>query len=188
MRRLTLLLLLAAVPLAAAPTPAQRVREWRIAHEKEIVAELMQFLAIPNIASDRENIERNAQAIVALFAKRGIEARLLRVEGAPPLVVADVRSPNAKQTVAFYAHYDGQPVDPTQWATPPWEPVMKGDRIYGRSASDDKAPIIGFLAALDALRAANVTPTVNLKFLFEGEEEAGSPHLAQYLENFAPEV
>lgn len=188
MKYLAALLALAALPLAAAPTPAQQAREWRVAHEKEIVGELLQFLAIPNVASDRENIEKNAQAIVAMFAKRGIEARLLRVEGAPPLVVADVRAPKAKQTIAFYAHYDGQPVDPSQWTTPPWEPVVKGDRIYGRSASDDKAPIIGFLAALDALRAANITPSVNLKFLFEGEEETGSPHLAQYLEKFAPDV
>src|SRR5216110_2139025 len=100
----------AAVLLALAiPAQAASVHEWRLAHEQEIVGELMQLLAIPNVASDREDIERNAQAIVALFAKRGIEARLLRVEGAPPLIVADVRAPKAKVTIAFYAHYDGQP-------------------------------------------------------------------------------
>lgn len=181
-------MLLALAMASRAAQAAPTVHDWRTAHEQEIVNELMQLLAIPNVASDRENIERNAQAIVALFAKRGIEARLLRVEGAPPLIVADVRATKAKETIAFYAHYDGQPVDPAQWATPPWQPVVKGDRLYGRSASDDKAPIIGFLAALDALRAAGIAPTVNLKFLFEGEEEAGSPHLAEYLQKFAPDV
>jgi acetylornithine deacetylase/succinyl-diaminopimelate desuccinylase-like protein len=182
------LLLLFALPLHAASDAARAARAWRTAHEQEIVGELVELLKIPNVASDQANIGRNADAIVALFAKRGIAARQLRVEGAPPLVVAEVRTPSAKQTVAFYAHYDGQPVDATQWTTPPWQPVVKDGFVYARSASDDKAPIIGFLAALDALRAAKIAPSVNLKFVFEGEEEAGSPHLAQYLEKFADEL
>src|SRR5204862_5448099 len=82
-----------------------------------------------------------------------------------------------------------------------WKPVMRDTsghdvdwrnatsidpewRLYARSAGDDKAPIIGMLAALDALRAAGMTPAVNLRFVFEGEEEAGSPHLAQYLQKY----
>ncbi|HEY3055229.1 MAG TPA: M20/M25/M40 family metallo-hydrolase [Thermoanaerobaculia bacterium] len=159
-----------------------------IGNRQAILSELLDFLAIPNLASDAPNIEKNAQAIKAMFAKRGIEARLLRVANAPPLVVADVRVPRAMKTIAFYAHYDGQPVDSSQWNTPPWKPVMKDDRVYARSASDDKAPIIAMLAALDALRARGVAPSVNLKFVFEGEEEAGSPHLADYLDRYADDV
>ncbi|HEU4521646.1 MAG TPA: M20/M25/M40 family metallo-hydrolase, partial [Thermoanaerobaculia bacterium] len=83
---------------------------------------------------------------------------------------------------------DGQPVDPEQWSTPPWEPVIRDGHVVARSASDDKAPIIALLAALDGLRAAKIRPSVNLKFVFEGEEEAGSPHLDQYLERFASEL
>src|SRR5437588_109531 len=107
---------------------------------------------------------------------RPAAVQLLRIEGAPPLVYATLPGRSSKTTIAFYAHYDGQPVDPAQWATPPWQPVMRGEggeaRIYARSASDDKAPIMAMLAALDALKAARVVPAVNLKFVFEGEEEA----------------
>ena len=169
----------------------QAARAYRAAHEDAIVSEFTTFLAMPNLASDRENIAKNADAIVAMFAKRGANARLLRIEGAPPVVVADLPAPRAKQTIAFYAHYDGQPVDPSQWSSPPWQPVTKPagplgpeSRIYARSASDDKAPIIAMLAALDALRDAKMKPAVNLRFVFEGEEEAGSPHLADYLAKF----
>ncbi len=183
-----LLAILIAAPSTLLATSAGEVaaeaRRYRLAHEQQIIDELLQFLAIPNLASDTPNIERNAQALVAMFAKRGLTARLLRVGGAPPVVVAYLPARGARKTIAFYAHYDGQPVDATQWSTPPWEPVVKDTRIHARSASDDKGPIIALLAALDALRAAGIKPGVNLRFVFEGEEEDGSPHLNEYLERF----
>ena len=156
--------------------------------QQKVLDEFKNFLAIPNVATDKENIGRNAEAIVAMLAKRGITARLLRVEGAPPLVVADWKSPRAKETIAFYAHYDGQPVDPSQWSTPPWQPVIKDDRIYARSSSDDKGTIMAMLAAIDRVQAKKLAPSISVKFVFEGEEEQGSPHLATYLEKFAHDL
>lgn len=183
------LLLLATTAVAApADKAVDAARRHHRANQQTILAELMDFLAIPNVTSDTPNIEKNAAAIVGMFAKRGIEAALLRVDGAPPLVVADVPRKGAKRTIAFYAHYDGQPVDPAQWNSAPWKPEIREGHVYARSASDDKAPIIAMLAALDALRAAKMAPSVNLKFVFEGEEEAGSPHLDQYLARFANEL
>ena len=174
---------------AASPEEAARAaRDYRAANEQKIIGEFLRFLEIPNVASDVTNIEKNAAALMEMFSRRRIDARLLRVAGAPPIIVADVRAPRATRTIAFYAHYDGQPVDPTQWETKPWEPAVKDSRIYARSASDDKAPIIALLAALDALRAAGLEPSVHLKFVFEGEEEAGSPHLEEYLQKFAAEL
>ena len=180
-------MLLLAIVLAAV-SPAQAAHDYRVAHQQEILAEFTQLLAIPNLASDTANIAKNADAIAAMFAKRGANVRLLRLEGEPPLVYATLPAPNAKTTIAFYAHYDGQPVDPAQWQTPPWQPVLKDDRIYARSASDDKAPIIAMLAALDSMRAARTAPAVNLKFMFEGEEEAGSPHLGAYFDRYSKEL
>lgn len=182
--------LLVAMQSAAAPAgkAVDAARKHHRANEQRILAELTDFLAIPNVASDTPNIEKNAAAIVEMFAKRGVDARLLRVDGAPPLVVADVPRKGAKRTIAFYAHYDGQPVDPTQWTSAPWRPEIRNGHLYARSASDDKSPIVAMLAALDALRAAKIAPSVNLKFVFEGEEEAGSPHLDQYLAQFANEL
>ncbi len=209
-RAVVLLTAILAVPSGradAADPLLTRVRSWRAAHEAEILREFRELLSIPNLASDEPNIRRNADAIVALFARRSIPARLLESPGAPPVVFASLPAPGARHTVIFYAHYDGQPVDPARWSGKPWGPVLRdgpvesGGRdvpwplppasvdpkffLYARSASDDKAPIVGLLAALDALRAAGVKPTVNVKFFFEGEEEAGSPHLGQILRDHA---
>jgi acetylornithine deacetylase/succinyl-diaminopimelate desuccinylase-like protein len=170
---------------AAALQIAAKARAWRIAHEREIVDEFTTLLAIPNLASDAPNIERNATALAAMLERRGVKTQLVREPGVPPLVVGDLAVPGAKRIIAFYAHYDGQPVDATQWTSPPWSPVLRDGRIYARSAGDDKGTIIAMLAALDALHAANVKPLVNVKFVYEGEEEAGSPHLPMLLEKHA---
>jgi len=199
--------LFVAAVLAAAPahtaTVVDEVRAYRAAHEVEILRELVELLAIPNVASDAANIERNAAAIERAFGRRGVRTERLSVAGAPSAVYGELPAPGAARTVIFYAHYDGQPVRPADWAGDPWKPVLRNaalrdggreiplgslsarlppeGRLYARSSSDDKAPIVGLLAALDALRAAGRRPSVNLKFFFEGEEEAGSPHLGELL-------
>jgi acetylornithine deacetylase/succinyl-diaminopimelate desuccinylase-like protein len=195
-------LLLANATLAADPASvATQTREWRAAHEREILTEFVELLSIPNLATDAPNINRNAAAIRIMCEKRGLTTKLLTIEGAPSVVVANLAAPDSKRTIAFYAHYDGQPVDVSQWKSEPWKPVMRdrdleevewlGEksidpewRLFARSAGDDKAPIMAMLAALDALKAAGLKPSINLRFVFEGEEEAGSPHLADYLKRF----
>ncbi len=207
----------AAQPPAATQPPADtaraaatralvgRVRAWRARHDHEVLREFADLLAIPNVASDSVNIRRNAAAIVAAFARRGVAMRLLESPaGGPPAVYGELRAPGARRTVVLYAHYDGQPVTPADWATPPFTPTLRDGpldaggrvvplptrpgaagpewRLYARAAGDDKAPIVAALAALDALRDAGARPSVNVKFFFEGEEEAGSPHLRALLE------
>jgi acetylornithine deacetylase/succinyl-diaminopimelate desuccinylase-like protein len=186
-------------------TVAKQTGDWRARHEREILAQFIDLLAIPNLANDTPNIQRNAEAIRTIFEKCGLKAQLLTHAGAPPIVVANFLVADSKPTIAFYAHYDGQPVDPARWKSDPWKPVMRDAtdhdvdwqnakainpewRLYARSAGDDKAPIIGMFAALEALRAADVRPAVNLRFVFEGEEESGSPHLAQYLQQYGKQL
>jgi acetylornithine deacetylase/succinyl-diaminopimelate desuccinylase-like protein len=181
------------------------VHEYVAGHQREIVRQFSELLAMPNIASDTANIRKNAEYIAAQLQQRGVQARLLEENGGPPVVFGEITTPGAHRTVMIYAHYDGQKVDPTQWATPPWQPVVrdgpleKGGEvveslpqqipgewfIYARSAGDDKVPIMSVLTALDALKATGARPTVNLKFFFEGEEEAGSPHLAAAFGKYA---
>lgn len=185
-----------AIALAAGPGAA---RDHVAAHGPAVLRELAEFVALPNVASDLDAIRKNASHLEAMLARRGIASRRLEVEGAPPSVFGEIRVPGATRTIVLYAHYDGQPADPAEWATPPWTPTLKdgakeiplpkdGDpidgewRLFGRAASDDKAPIVAILAAIDALRAANVPLRSNVKLFFEGEEEAGSPHLRAILE------
>ena len=197
----------------AAPPSAvqivQAVRNYRMENEDRIVRELTEFLAIPNIASDTPNVQKNAAHLVEMLEARGIETHLLSITGRGPVVFGKLISPEAKRTVIFYAHYDGQPVDAAAWTDgAPFEPALRSAaieaggkripfpangertrgvynddwRIYARSASDDKSPIEALLAALDALQAKKIPLAVNLKVIFEGEEEAGSPSLQKTLE------
>ena len=205
---------LVAAPLSAQPaTPSPDslravVARYRTSHEPEILREFSELLAIRNLASDSATIRQNAAAISAMMARRGIAARLLESpSGGPPAVFGELKTPGATRTVVLYAHYDGQPVEPARWATPPWQPTLRDGplerggrivplpatngatgpewRLYARSAGDDKAPILTMLAALDALRAAGIAPSVNLKFYFDGEEEAGNAHTKALLEHHA---
>jgi acetylornithine deacetylase/succinyl-diaminopimelate desuccinylase-like protein len=203
MTKTTALLVLASATVASADDLREAVRSWRSAHETAVVRELADFVALPNLASDADGIRRNAEHARALLERRGVATRLLESPGSPPAVYGELKVPGARRTVMVYAHYDGQPVDPSSWTTPPWTPTLRTGtlddgaavvdlaspgaigpewRLYGRSASDDKAPIVAAAAALDALRGAKRAPSVNLKFFLEGEEEAGSPHLRAMLE------
>jgi acetylornithine deacetylase/succinyl-diaminopimelate desuccinylase-like protein len=175
------------------------IRAWRVAHEGSILREFTTFVSLRNVAVDSADMRHNADTLIAMLERRGVAARLLELPGSPPAVFGSLVSPGATRTVMLYAHYDGQPVTPADWATPPWQPVLRlgsaeiplpadGDtvsgeaRLFARAASDDKAPIMSMLAALDALHAIGKSPSVNLEFFFEGEEEQGSPHARAMLE------
>lgn len=182
------------------------VRDYRRAHERQILEEFTRLLALPNIASDRDNIRRNAEFIREMMQRRGLNPQLLAGKSAdtPPAVYGEWKVAGATHSIILYAHYDGQPVDPKAWtASPPFQPTWRSAamelggqilslpstgeinpewRLYARSAADDKAGVMAILTAFDALRAQNATPSVNIKFLFEGEEEAGSPHLGDIID------
>ena len=191
------------VSLFTAGLSAQQRKEvdaFLTTHRQEIVREFVELLSIPNVAADRANIKRNAEVLRTLFQKRGFNVEILATDG-NPLVFAELAVPAARRTILFYAHYDGQPVTPKAWSQgDPFTPIMRDGRLedggkeianflslkafppearlYARSASDDKAPIIALLAAIDALKAASRQPTWNVKVILDGEEEARSPSLA----------
>ena len=153
------------------------VRAWVAANQQPVVRELLDLLAIPNVAADKPNIRRNADHLLETLRKRGFAAELLETTG-NPLVFGELKVAGAQRTLLLYSHYDGQPVDPKGWNQPdPFTPVIRDGRIYARSASDDKSPIIALCAALDALKASSLSPSSNIKVIFDGEEEAGSTSL-----------
>ncbi len=183
-----------------------KVREYRVANEHRIFDEFVTLLSIPNVASDRDNIRKNAGLILQMMKSRGLNPQLLEAKdlNVPPVVFGEWKVPGVTRTIILYAHYDGQPTDPKQWTgTLPWQPALRTAslesggtvlpmpghaerinpewRLYGRSASDDKAGVMAILSATDALKAQAVTPTSNIKFFFEGEEEAGSSHLGEII-------
>jgi len=174
-------------PLPPAPKIAQAYTAPR--HD-QLTGQFEEFLRLPNVAVDPAGLRRNAAYLLDQLRAHGIPATLLAApelpESAPPVVYGELKVPDATRTIVFYAHYDGQPVVASDWATPPFTPTLKevdGEaRIYARSAGDDKAAIFAQLTALTALQAAHFPLKANLRFIWEGEEEAGSPHLEQILD------
>ncbi|ANE52120.1 M20/M25/M40 family metallo-hydrolase [Flavisolibacter tropicus] len=186
------------------------IREYGTKNAGNIINEFAEFLSFPNVAANPAGQQQTAAFLMTMMSKRGIQkVQLLNAStaGAPPAVYGEVIVPGAKQTLIFYAHYDGQPVNPAQWAKglDPFQPKLfskaidKGGlpipfptdgsytndwRIYARGAADDKAGVDAILNAYDAIRKSKLTPGCNLKFFFEGEEEAGSPHLNEILEKY----
>jgi len=193
---------------AAGGRAGQGVPVIGLERKRAVLAEFVDFLSIPNVSSDRESIRRNAEHLAGMMRRRGMETRILETEGGPPVVFGEVKTPGARRTLLLYAHYDGQPVDPAAWTSDPWRPVLRAGpaaekapavrledlpadgagewRLYGRGTSDDKGTILAALAAVDVLKERRMEPSVNLKFLFEGEEEAGSGHLEPLLRSQAP--
>ena len=182
----------------------QQVDAWRATHETQILSDFDTLLRFPSVAADPKRTQAAGAYLKKQLEDRGFHAELLTVSGSPPVVFGSLTTPGAKRTVVFYAHYDGQPVTPSQWATPPFEPVMRSGplgsdehvvdwkaakppydpewRLYARSAGDDKISEQAFLTAFDALKAIGKKPSVNIKVVWEGEEEAGSPHLRDILQ------
>ncbi len=204
---LTFLFILTSI-LLHSQTVQQKVQTWRKANEIKIIRDYRQFLSIPNVSRDTPNIHRNAAFIAAWMKKLGIKTELLEgiTPGVTPAVYGRIIVPGATQTLAFYAHYDGQPVNPKQWADglQPFEPVFLTApieragkiiklppnattidpqwRLSGRGSADDKAGVMTILNAYEALLKSKVALTNNLIFFFEGEEEIGSTHIDEIFE------
>jgi acetylornithine deacetylase/succinyl-diaminopimelate desuccinylase-like protein len=165
--------------------------------------EFLDLLAIPNVADEPSNIQRNAAFLERAFRKRGFETRLLDNPAERPEVFAQLSASTAgAKTLLLYIHFDGQPVIPEEWSQrSAFEPVVKQRsdhgvwtevprdrlsaepldrelRVFARSASDDKAPIMMLLTAIDLLKAEGKPLASNIKVILDAEEEIGSPSLA----------
>ena len=181
------------------------VDDYRGERERRIIGDFIELLSMPNVATNLADMDVNASHIASLLESRGFDTRTLEA-GNAPYVFGELSVPGAAETVLIYAHFDGQPVQEENWAYPPFEPTLldgtlqsggqvvdlaryDGDldpewRIYARSAGDDKMPIVALMYALDALRANDIPLSVNLKVLFDGEEERGSPTVGPLIDRY----
>ncbi len=185
---------------------------WREANEHAVLRELCAFLSLRNVAGEARALRENAAWVRTALEKRGVVSELWHAPGdadAAPAVYGRL-DVGAAWTVGIYAHYDGQPADEAHWTVGPWTPALFTDRVdrggvrrglpaagevvgddcrlYGRSAADDKAPVVALLAALDALRDGGVSPAVNVVVFVEGEEETTSPHLSAHIAGHVEEM
>ncbi len=187
--------ILLAAPLAAQRAPTT-VTAWRAQNERRILDELMQLVSLPNVARNNADMMANAELLQRLFERRGFA--VTRTDGpSAPVVLAQLNVPGARGTLTLYIHYDGQPVNASEWRCGPFAPCVEGPagkvtltpettldpewRVYGRSTSDDKGPIVMLLNAIDALKATGSGPTWNLKVVLDGQEEAGSANFDRFV-------
>jgi acetylornithine deacetylase/succinyl-diaminopimelate desuccinylase-like protein len=192
-----------------AQSSIEAAEKYYAANAGRIMAEFAEFLSLPNRAYDEQNIRRNAEWLRDALARRGVRVEILEVPGAPPVVYGVLEAPRkleGRRVIGFYAHYDGQAVVEEKWVQSPWQPTLytktieaggkprpfpkdgeKIDpewRLYARSAADDKAPFLALLVAIDAMREAGIELKYDLVFFLEGEEEAGSRHIGDYMDRY----
>lgn len=148
--------------------------------------ELFEFLRIPSISSlseHKEDIKTAANWLADRLRKLNIENVSVDETAGHPVVYGEWLHAEGKPTILLYGHYDVQPVDPLHlWDSEPFNPEIRDNKLYARGASDDKGQVFMHLKMIEALFETEGTLPVNVKFIYEGEEEIGSPNLPEYVE------
>jgi acetylornithine deacetylase/succinyl-diaminopimelate desuccinylase-like protein len=153
--------------------------------EEEYIASLQDFLRINSIAAQDVGMEECADFIQKTMQKIGLETKVLTLEGAYPAIYGEFKNPEAKKTLLIYGHYDVQPPEPLElWSSDPFAAEIRDEKIVARGATDDKGNLWATLMAFKSVVEVNGQLPINLKFLFEGEEEIGSPHLYEFINTY----
>ena len=162
--------------------------QWEIyleEHKSQFQDEMLDFLRIPSISAlpeHADDVQRAAQWVANRMEAAGIEGVRIMPTGGHPVVYGEWLHAPGKPTILIYGHFDTQPVDPLDlWTAPPFEPEVKDGRVYARGSSDDKGNMLVPILAVEALLKGEGSLPVNVKFLFEGQEEIGSPQLADFV-------
>jgi acetylornithine deacetylase/succinyl-diaminopimelate desuccinylase-like protein len=157
-----------------------RMDEFINARMPKYIEEIARLCAQPSISSTGEGIRACASLIGDIFREHGIEFRIFETPG-NPIIIGTARGKSSR-TLLFYNHYDVQPAEPIElWNTPPFQPCVKQDAIYARGAKDDKGEFVARLAAVDAVLHTCDNLPCNITFLVDGEEESGSPNIAEFV-------
>ncbi|MDY6911902.1 MAG: M20/M25/M40 family metallo-hydrolase [Chloroflexota bacterium] len=160
----------------------QEIYEYIEEHWLEAIEDLKRFCAQPSISAQKVGMEECATLTSELLRECGVESRIITIDGAYPVVYGEMRG-DSDYTLLFYNHYDVQPPEPLElWSNPPFEPVVADGKLIARGTSDDKGDIVARLLAIKAFLKTKGRLPVSIKFLIEGEEEVGSPHLPAFIE------
>ncbi len=150
-------------------------------HLKESLEEIKVFCAQPSVAAQDLGMAEAARLAGNMLESRDFQVNLYETKGFP--VVFGERAGTSPKTLLIYNHYDVQPPDPLElWTSPPFQPEERGGKLYGRGVSDDKGHFVSRLLAIDALLEELGELPCTIKFILEGEEEIGSPHLPGFVE------
>jgi len=164
----------------------QNILNYIDSKKDESLNELMEFLKIPSISSDSQynnEMERCSKWLLEHLISIGLsDSKIIPTKGHPIIYSEWLNAGNDKPTVLIYGHYDVQPVDPIDlWKTPPFEPEIRNGKIFGRGTADDKGQLFTHIKAIESHLRINNSLPCNVKLLIEGEEEAGSSHLEEFI-------
>jgi len=152
-----------------------------------LILDLQTLIRQPSVSAKNEGIEECAKLVKKLLKKSGLKSEILRLKkGVAPIVYGEIKSKqNSTKTLMFYNHYDVQPAEPFDlWDDPPFSGTRKGNKIFGRGATDDKGELITRIKAVEACLKTTDDVPCNIKFVIEGEEETGSAHIEDYLKKY----
>lgn len=145
------------------------------------VAELQRLCQQPSIAAQKVGVEETAEMVLSMLRGIGAQARLIPIPGGAPVVYGTIGE--GRRTLIFYNHYDVQPPEPLEeWESDPFAAEIRQGVLYARGAADNKGDLVARLMALEAYQKTRGELPLKIKFIFEGEEEVGSPHLGQFVE------
>ncbi len=165
------------VPDALAP-----VFDWIDTHQEEAIADLQRLIQQTSVSAQKIGLEECAGLVVEMMHADGLNAKAYPLDDGPSVVIGHMPGCGEK-TMLAYAHYDVQPAEPLEkWVYPPFSGTLADGRIWGRGATDNKGGVLAFIKAAKAWLHAGGGLPVNLKFIIEGEEEIGSPHLGPFIE------
>ncbi|MDE1857567.1 MAG: M20/M25/M40 family metallo-hydrolase [Thaumarchaeota archaeon] len=147
--------------------------------------EVIKLASQRSVSARNEGVEECAVLVEKMLRETGASTKVLKMEGAPPLIYGELKSKKGGKTVMFYNHYDVQPEEPLElWKSPPFKPEIRDGAIYGRGVSDDKGELVSRLKIVESFLKADGDLPCNVKFCFEGEEETGSVHLGDYISKY----
>jgi len=149
------------------------------ANAERFIEELKEFCRQPSIAAQGIGLEEMAELVQARLERLGAEVRLIPVGDGPPVIYGQLGE--GQRTLLFYNHYDVVPPEPLDlWESEPFEPQIREGKLYARGVADDKGDLLSRLQAVEAYQATLGKLPLKIKWVFEGEEEVGSPHMATF--------
>jgi len=178
--------------------PLQKILDVAGCNNDWVIETLKTYLKIPSISAQKMGIPESVRFLTNIFRAIDFIPKVYETDGGAPIVFAYKSAKGISgwggssvkpKTILFYNHYDVQPPEPLdEWLSPPFEPTFREGKIFARGISDNKGDLVARIAAMKAFKDADIPLPVNVKFVVEGEEEIGSPHLANFVDNFRNEL
>ena len=157
----------------------QEIYKYIDAHSQDFLRDLAQLIRQPSVSAKGEGIQECAEMVEKMMRKVGLSTRIIPEEKGNPVIYGEIKSEASEKTLLFYNHYDVQPPEPLdEWIHGPFSGEIEAGKMYGRGVADNKGNIVSRLSVVHAFLETVGSVPINLKFVIEGEEEIGSPHLA----------